>query len=292
MPHTKQQLLELLGGAGTEPRHKWGQNFLIDLNLMRLLVEQANLTGRETVLEVGTGTGSLTSLLAEQAGQVITVEIDGQLAQIARDELAKCENVTIIEADVLSRKSQIAGEVLDELTAACEATKGEFYLIANLPYQVASPLIINLLLGELTFAGMFVTVQAEVALRMAGTPGTKEYGLLSILLQSTGEVKIFRKIKPMAFWPMPNVHSAMVSWRRDEVKQRKINDLATLKQVVDLLLHHRRKTIRSCLVKSGLEIDTEALARELEIDLHARGESLMPDDFVRLSNYLAAKQHG
>jgi 16S rRNA (adenine1518-N6/adenine1519-N6)-dimethyltransferase len=287
VPHTKQKLEELLEGAGISPRHQWGQNFLIDLNLMRLLVEAAGLSGNETVLEVGCGTGSLTELLAKGGGKVVAVEIDRGLAEIAKGQLGAYKNVTLICRDILAKKSVIEPEVMEQVLQAQAEQEGDFLLIANLPYQVATPLMINLILGDTVPAGMFVTVQAEVAQRMAATAGTKEYGVMSILLQVTGEVKIMRTIKPQAFWPMPNVYSAMVSWRRSEEKMKKIKDIQQLKEVIDLLLGHRRKQIRSCLAKGSLKKDFVPILAELDIDGEARGETVAPEKFVELANRLA-----
>ncbi len=288
MPHTKERLQELLGGAGLRPRHKWGQNFLIDLNLMRLLVDAAGVTERDVVLEVGCGTGSLTSLLAERAGAVIAVDIDPDLFAIAQSELAEFDNVSFVNRDILHNKNRLDDEVLALLSEARERLAGEFYLIANLPYQAASPLIVNLLLDEtIRPSGFYVTIQAEVGLRMAAGPGGKDYGLLSILAQATGKVGILRKLKPQAFWPMPQVHSAMVAWRRDDEKIAQVGDMKALKHTVDLLLRHRRKKIRTCLAG---EVDNAAvLLEQAKIDPDARGETLGVWQFVALAQLISAR---
>lgn len=284
MPHTKQQLQQLLDTAGVSPRHRWGQNFLIDLNLMRLLVDKADLRGNETVLEVGCGTGSLTDLIAPLAGAVIAVEIDRGLAQIAQSELAQHKNVSIINSDVLDNKSTINRAILDNVQKARLRLKGHFYLMANLPYQVASPVIINLLLSDSMPNAMFFTVQAEVAWRMTAEPGNKSYGRLSILMQATGDVKQLRTVGPQAFWPTPKVSSAMIVWRRNDDKCRTINDLPTVKQMIDLLLGHRRKTINSCLAQANLNFDYHRLLVQANINDKARGETLPPQKFVELAN--------
>jgi len=255
VPHTKQNIQELLSRSDISPRRQWGQHFLIDLNLMRLLVDVAQLQGHETVLEVGAGTGSLTDLVAAQAGRVIAVEIDQALTAIAAEELRQHNNVTLINTDILSSKHTMNNEVLDAIATSQAELQGPFLLIANLPYQVSAPLMINLLFGDLICEAMFVTVQLEVANRMTAIPGTKEFGSLSILLQAAGQVRLFRKIKPTAFWPLPNVYSAMVSWQRDEQRCAQIRDMNALKQIVDLLLGHRRKTIRSCLSLEKIKYD-------------------------------------
>ena len=290
MPHTKQQIQQLLRAADVSPRHRWGQNFLVDLNLMRLLVRTAGLKGDETVLEIGCGTGSLTELLAEAAGAVVAVEIDRFLINIAKSELAQFDNITFVEGDVLTSKSIINHHVLDCITCSCKRLRGPFYLIANLPYQAASPLIVNLLLGTNIPDAMFVTIQTEVAERMTAEPGRKAYGMLSILMQSTGDVTKIRDLPAQAFWPSPRVQSTMVAWRRDDKKYRFIADMKLLKRVVDLLLGHRRKKIRNCIsdgLKNTDQNPIPQLLLEADIDPDARGETVSPKKFVQLANLWA-----
>jgi len=282
VPHTKQQLQRLLTGAGVSPRHRWGQHFLIDLNLMDVLVASANLSGDDVVLEVGCGTGSLTQLLAERAGAVIAVEIDTSLAQIAREELDRRDHVKVIGCDVLSKKSEIDQRVLEAARQACEEIEGRLKLVANLPYQIASPLMINLLAAEIDLHSLVVTVQAEVAERMRASPGTKAYGLLSILLQAYGKVKQLRRMRPEVFWPRPKVSSAMVSWVAAE-NYKQIVDFGQLRRVVELLLGHRRKKISSCIARHPKAKAIEQVLDELGIDPQDRGEKLSPQQFVELA---------
>lgn len=292
VPQTKQQLRQLLSAAGISPRHKWGQNFLIDLNLMRLLVQSAHLKGDETVLEVGCGTGSLTELLLEQAASVIAVEIDPDLHQIAASQILPNDKITFIEGDVLTNKNTISDSVFSCLATAQSRLPGPFFLIANLPYQIASPLIVNLLLSEHMPDAFFVTVQAEVAQRILAQPGCKAYGLLTILLQAIGNPQKIRDIKPQAFWPAPKVTSSMISWRRDDEKCSALNNLKVLKQVIDVLLSHRRKKIRNCLtdksVNRQLDLTLEIL-QQADIDPDARGDTLPPQKFIQLANLYAEK---
>ena len=286
--HTKQQLQQLLREAGISLRKRWGQNFLIDLNLMRLLVASAALEGNETVLEVGCGTGSMTGFIAEAAGEVVAVEIDRKLFALAGSELASHDNVSLFCTDILTNKNTIDAEVSDCLHKTKNRLNSPFYLIANLPYQVASPVIVNFLLSDIVPDGIFVTIQAEVAQRMVASPGEKAYGLLSILMQSTGTVSRLRTIKPQAFWPSPKVNSAMIAWRKDENKCRAIKDIRILKEVIDLLLGQRRKKIKNCLVEAACDVECFPLLQQAEIDPDARGETLPPEKFVQLSNLWAA----
>jgi len=286
MPPTKQQLQALLADAGLQPQHKWGQNFLIDLNLMRLLVDAADIKSHDLVLEVGPGPGSLTDLLAQHARHVVAVEIDPQLTAIAQQQLAHHNNVTLIQTDVLARKSALAPTVLDALDQHRPTPPGRFLLVANLPYQIASPLIINLLIGPNPPHGIYVTIQAEVADRMTAAPATKPFGQLSVILQATGNVRRLRTLKPQAFWPMPSVNSAMIAYQRDDAKLKRIGDCRHFRYTIDLLLHHRRKTIRHCLAQACDKQLTANILNQLNIHPSTRAETLSPNQFIQLAHRL------
>jgi 16S rRNA (adenine1518-N6/adenine1519-N6)-dimethyltransferase len=287
VPHTKQQIQLLLSQADTAPHHKWGQNFLIDLNLMRLLVKTADLKGNETVLEVGCGTGSLTDLLAAQAGAVITVDIDPILNQIAQTQLAHYSNISMHCRDILANKSTIAPEILTDIRQKRKQLNGPFYLIANLPYNIAAPLIIDLLLGADIPDAIFVTIQTEVAQRITAQPNTKAYGQLTILTQALGTTKLIRKLNPQSFWPAPKVSSSMISWQLDAERHKSVTDIHRLKQLAELLIGHRRKKIKTCLAGNPQLLDLLAVA---DIDPDARGETLDVQRFVKLANFWAGQK--
>ena len=191
---TKQQIRDLLSSAGVSPNKRLGQHFLIDLNLMRLLVDSANMQKDDVVLEVGCGTGSMTEALAEKAGRVIAVELDKNLSEIAGKQLTRSENVEIISADILESKNKLSQTVRKALDLADKKCPGRMLLVANLPYSAASPLSMNLVTGATTADGMYVTVQKEVADRMTAAPASSDYGILSIFLAATGDVKTIRTI--------------------------------------------------------------------------------------------------
>ena len=283
MPHTKQQLQVFLEQAGIRPRHQWGQNFLIDLNLMHLIVDQAGIEPAQTILEVGCATGSLTGLLAQQAGRVVAVDIDPHLIKVAREELREQEHVQFIHADVLASKHVIAAEVLQALPQKPDET---YRLVANLPYQVACPLIMNLLVLKHPPDGMVVTVQEEVALRMVAEPGSKEYGSLSILLQICGQGKIIRKLPARAFWPEPQVHSAIYAWQPHESDTPNRRERLALQELVELLLGQRRKTIRSLLSRKYPADMVDRLLRNQQLEPDRRAETLTPAQFLTLSRAL------
>src|SRR3990172_4529105 len=243
---TKRQIQQLLASSGATPNKKLGQNFLIDLNLMRLLIDSAGITPDDLVLEVGCGTGSLTQGLAERAGRVIAVELDRALAQIARAQLAKTANVEIINADILETKNTISPAITEALASVRPNCSGRTLLVANLPYSIASPLMSNLVMGGVAPDAMHVTVQKEVAERMTAKPGGGDYGTLSIFLAATGDVKRIRTLKPSVFWPRPQVDSAIVAYLRDKTKSQRIRNMTAFSEIVRLFMGHRRKTISAC----------------------------------------------
>jgi 16S rRNA (adenine1518-N6/adenine1519-N6)-dimethyltransferase len=305
---TKSQIQELLSSAGISPTRRLGQHFLVDLNLMRLLVDSAQISRRDVVLEIGTGTGSLTEALAEQAGHVVTVELDRTLAGIAQSRLAGIENVQLINADVLSGKGTINPIVAEAVTRAqawlgvigpmapigpinptgVPAAGGRFLLVSNLPYDVASSVMINLVRGPMTADAMFATVQKEVAERMTARPGGRDYGTLSIFLQATGAVETMRRLKPSVFWPPPGVDSAMVRYARDQAKSRRILDMDLFGSVISLFIGHRRKMLRACIKQAPAELGGRDLWPKLfeqhSIDPTRRPEGLSPEQYVDLAN--------
>ncbi|MCK5174769.1 MAG: ribosomal RNA small subunit methyltransferase A, partial [Planctomycetes bacterium] len=245
---TKQQIERLLAGAGTEPNKRLGQNFLIDLNLMRLLIGAAHIDRRDVVLEIGTGTGSFTEGLAQSGGQVISVEIDRTLFQIATTQLKKYENVRIVNTDILASKSTLCESVVEAVREAIARLGGRMLLVANLPYNVAAPVMMNLIIGGeggIVADCMCVTVQKEVAERMTASPSTKEYGAISILMAATGHATVMRKLKPSVFWPRPQVDSRMVRFTREAKKVEKIHNLGLFRETVNLFMGHRRKMLQA-----------------------------------------------
>jgi len=286
---TKRQIQQLLLSAGISPNKRHGQHFLIDLNLMRLLVESANIQKNDVVLEVGCGTGSLTEALAQKAGTIIAVELDKNLAEIAQQQLAKIENIELINADILESKNTISRTVKNALALACKECTGRTLLVANLPYNVASPLMMNLVTGPITADGMYVTVQKEVADRMTAVPASSDYGILSIFLGATGEVKTERILKPTVFWPHPQVDSAMVSFVRNRAKSDRIANMTLFSQTVHLFMGHRRKTLRACsrLARGKLaEIaNWPEIFEKCCINPTQRPEQLCAEDYIAIANY-------
>jgi 16S rRNA (adenine1518-N6/adenine1519-N6)-dimethyltransferase len=285
---TKQDIERLLAGAGTQPKHRLGQNFLIDLNLMRLLVEAAHLNEQDIVLEVGTGTGSFSEAIAENCGRLITVEYDTALFNIAKKQLAAFDNITQFNMDVLENKNAIHQEILDAIKAAQDKFAGRFLLVANLPYNVGSCVMANLISGPVVADGMYVTVQKEVADRMAADAGSNDYGTLSILMAATGNVHILRKLPASVFWPRPQVESAMVCFERDREKAEQIHDMQTFREIISLFMGHRRKMLRACVKFTEGHLEKvrhwSDVFQEAVVDPHCRPEELTPKQYINIAN--------
>jgi 16S rRNA (adenine1518-N6/adenine1519-N6)-dimethyltransferase len=218
----------------------------------------------------------------------IAVEYDRNLAEIAKKQLADAGNVEIANCDILADKHTINRIVLERIQIYRRKYTGRFMLVANLPYQVASPVMINLVTGPVQIDAMYVTVQKEVAQRMTADCSSKDYGPLSIFLAAAGDVGIIRTLKPTVFWPQPKVDSAMVSFVGSEEKIRQIRDFELLREVVNLFMGHRRKMLKSCirLAEGSLaSIDNwpEILAN-CSIEANQRPGQLTPADYVAIAN--------
>jgi 16S rRNA (adenine1518-N6/adenine1519-N6)-dimethyltransferase len=304
-PPTTRQTLSYLRTLFTErgisPKNKLGQNFLIDLNLLDLVVKSAEIGPADAVLEVGSGTGSLTMRLLESAGAVVAVELDPPFAALTREAVEShytlfsggstpgtpSENIKLIHADVLRGKNNLNDEVVTALREML-GRPGVFQvkLVANLPYAVAVPVITNLLLTDLPVERMVGMVQWEIAERLLAAPGTKDYGALAVLVQSVADVTLVRKLPPEAFWPRPAVDSAIVMVRPNAGKREKVGDVAGYRAFLRDLYTHRRKNLRGAL--SGLpagrlsKAEVDAKLTGLGIDGAARAETLDLDQHRRL----------
>jgi 16S rRNA (adenine1518-N6/adenine1519-N6)-dimethyltransferase len=273
-----------------------GQNFLVDLNLIDLLVRTAELRPDDVVLEVGTGTGVLTERLSAAVGRVVTAEIDPRLAQLARDRLIDRDNVTLVEGDALEAKHRFAPELLAAIDAARAAhPHGRFLLVANLPYCVATPVISNLLARPRPFDAAVVTVQREMAERMTAAAGTSAYNALSVWVGAQCRGQIVRILPPSVFWPRPKIDSAILRIDLEPDRRARIADLARFQAFVRDVFCHRRKLLRVVLLRMAGG-KREATARErveavfarLGLAADARAEDIPPDRFVELEQAFAA----
>lgn len=271
-----------------------GQNFLIDLNLLDLLVRSAAIEPTDVVLEVGAGSGTLTTRLAMLAGRVVSVEIDHRLAQLTREQLLMLgppgDKVALVEGDALRSKHVFAAAVTEAIAEARGALpQGRFLLVANLPYCVATPVISNLLALPRPFDVACVTIQRELAERICATPGTSDYSALSVWIGSQCRSEIVRVLPPSAFWPRPKVDSAILRIEVEPARRAGIADLERFHSFVRDVFCHRRKLLRGVLSRmaggrdqaKGRAIVDQVFA-EMGLGPQARAEEITPDDFVRL----------
>jgi 16S rRNA (adenine1518-N6/adenine1519-N6)-dimethyltransferase len=236
-------------GLNLVKRH--GQNFLIDLNLLHVLVESADLQPNDVVLEIGTGTGSLTAQMAPRVAAVVSVELDARLHQLASEELIDFENVTMLLQDALRNKNNFDEAVLDAVRLRLDEQPGRrLKLVANLPYSIATPVISNLLLTDITPVSMTVTIQKELADRIVARPNTKDYSALSVWVQSQCRAEIVRLLPPAAFWPRPLVTSAIVHIQFVPEQRARIADLRYFHNFVRSMFFHRRKFLRSVVISA------------------------------------------
>jgi 16S rRNA (adenine1518-N6/adenine1519-N6)-dimethyltransferase len=287
-------LMRRFADAGVAPRTRLGQNFLVDMNLQRLLVSSARLEPQDVVLEVGTGTGSLTALLARAAAFVVTVEVDRDLFRLAEEELHGVPNVRMLRVDALANKNRLNPPVMQAVFEQLSVAAGRRYkLVANLPFSVATPILTNLLALEDPPRAMTVTIQKELADRIIARPSTKDYGALSIWIQSQCRVRIVRVMPPSAFWPRPKVHSAIVQVTLDDALRQRIPDLKFFHGFVRSMFFHRRKFLRSGLLsaykKRLARPDVDRILARLGLDLTTRAEQLDVDTMLALAEVCRAE---
>lgn len=298
MAQTRQQIVGLLEGIGRAPNHRLGQHFMIDANLVGKLVGEAGLEDDPIVLEVGPGTGTLTEALLESRAELLAVELDEHLVQLLGDRLAGYMpgQLHLLSGDVLAGKHELNGEVVESLSRLAGGGR-PVRLVANLPYQIASPLVAELIgLAWRTQAGraelpvrldrLLFTVQREVADRLTAAPGGKDYGPLSVLCQGLGRVEaLVARISPNAFYPRPNVHSAMLRIDLAPETLASAGELDSLKAWLEAGFAHRRKTLSASirLVEGEWSARLTAAARALGVDLARRGETLAVEEFLALA---------
>jgi len=274
--------------AGIRLDTRRGQNFLVDINLVDLIVRSADLGPQDVVLEVGTGTGSLTGRIAEHAGAVVSFEVDTRLHQLACEELVDVPNVTLLCHDVLKNKNRFRPEVMDQVQAQMDRMPGsQLKLVSNLPYNVATPVVSNLLSTEIVPVLMTVTIQKELGDRMTAAPGSKDYGALSVWIQSQCDTHLVRTLPPTVFWPRPKVDSAIVRIDLQREKRARIPDREFFHQFVRSLFLHRRKFLRSCLISTVKnQLDKPAvddILAEMDLGPNARAEQLDVNTLLALS---------
>jgi len=283
--------------AGIRPDSRRGQNFLIDLNLLELLLEASQVGPDEVALEIGTGLGSLTALLARRTAAVVTVEVDSRLQQLAAEQLIDFDNVTMLHQDALKNKNNLDPRVLDAVRSELEKRGAARYrLVANLPYNIATPVVSNLLSVAPLPASLTVTIQKELADRITARPANKDYGALSIWIQSQCTAAIVRTLPPTAFWPRPKVTSAIMHIVPDETRRARIQDPVFFHHFVRAIFLHRRKLLRagllSALGRDAAKPQVDQLLEQLAIAPQTRAEQLDVETLLKLSDAVQQLSHG
>jgi len=290
---TRSYLMELFEQHGFHPRTDLGQNFLIDLNIIDYIVDQARLEPNDVVLEVGAGTGGMTGFLAQQAAAVVSVEIDSNMYGLAKRTTARYDNVCLLHIDALKTKNRLSPELLEAVEEKlAEAPDRRLKLVANLPYSVATPVVSNLVATDLPWKQMVITIQEELGLRMASRPGRKDYGALSVWLQAQCRVKILKRVGPNVFWPRPKVNSAIVRLVPDVNRQQTIHDRAFFHDFVRRLFQQRRKLMRSVIVgmyrKQLSKLDIDTILADANLADRLRAEQINVRGLIDLSNRIGA----
>ncbi|MEW8985653.1 MAG: 16S rRNA (adenine(1518)-N(6)/adenine(1519)-N(6))-dimethyltransferase RsmA [Bacillus sp. (in: firmicutes)] len=261
-----------------------GQNFLIDPNILKRIVDHADITKETGTIEIGPGIGALTEHLARSSKKVVAFEIDQRLLPILKETLSPYDNVEIIHQDVL--KANVKAVMDEKFTDISDVM-----VVANLPYYVTTPIIMKLLEEKLPIRGIVVMLQKEVAERISAQPGTKDYGSLSIAIQYYTTAEVVMTVPKTVFVPQPNVDSAIIRLTRRDKPAVEMKDEAFFFQVIKASFAQRRKTILNNLTNQlplGKEKkDLIVLALEAaEIDPGRRGETLSIQEYARLSDEL------
>jgi dimethyladenosine transferase len=272
---------EIIKKYGFKMTKSLGQNFLINENILDKIIESADISSDDVVLEIGTGIGTLTQRLCENAKKVIAVEIDKNLIPILNETLSDYDNITIINKDIL--KTDI-NEELNNLSV-----KQKIKVVANLPYYITTPIIMKVLEDKVNVDCMVLMLQKEVADRMNATPSTKDYGSLSIAVQYYCDTDIVCKVPKSSFIPEPNVDSLVLKLVVNEKRKVEINDEELFFKIVRGSFSKRRKTILNSLSNYEDLGDKDKIQKLLEIseiDAKRRGETLSIYEFANLAkNY-------
>lgn len=277
-----QVTIEIIKKHGFDFQKKFGQNFLIDGRVLEKIMDAAEISEEDCVLEIGPGIGTMTQYLAERAGKVIAVEIDGNLIPILNETLCEYDNVTILNEDIL--KLDI-GALVEK-----ENQEKPIKVVANLPYYITTPIIMGLFERHVPLDNITVMVQKEVADRMQVGPGTKDYGALSLAVQYYAKPYIVANVPPNCFIPRPSVASAVIRLTRYSEPPVKVHSEKRMFQLIRASFNQRRKTLVNGIgnapeVEFTKEETAQALAN-LGYSPTIRGEALTLEAFARLSDEL------
>ncbi|MGZ3567557.1 MAG: 16S rRNA (adenine(1518)-N(6)/adenine(1519)-N(6))-dimethyltransferase RsmA, partial [Thermodesulfobacteriota bacterium] len=259
-------------------KKRLGQHFLVDRNILNKIIQSAAVGREDTILEVGPGLGQMTLALADRAKKVIAVEIDERLVTILRQKAENYSNVEVIKSDILKVDFKY---LFKKETVPVK-------VVANLPYQISTPLLFRFIESKEAFSDLTLMLQKEVAERMKASPGRKEYGPLSIFIQTYADVSIQFTIKPSAFLPAPKVDSALVHMAWKEKPMIETDDEEWFKRVVKACFGYRRKTLINALKHSEVSLpeSVESRMEKIGIDPRRRPETLTIKEFSKLAEIL------
>lgn len=278
---TPSKTTECLKKYGFSFKKSLGQNFIIDVNILKNILKVAGITNEVGVIEIGPGLGALTEQLAIAADRVLAFEIDQRLEKILSDTLSDYDNVSIVFEDVLK------ADIKEEIAKHFQPDQ-KIKLVANLPYYVTTPIITNLLMSELPLDSITVMIQKEVADRMAAEPNSKAYGSLSIAIQYYTVATTALKVPKTVFMPQPNVDSAVLHLEKRSEPPVFVEDESFFFALVRGSFAQRRKTIRNNLARYFKEEltkeEVEKKLQQAEIKSERRAESLNMEEFARLAN--------
>ncbi|MBO7711303.1 MAG: 16S rRNA (adenine(1518)-N(6)/adenine(1519)-N(6))-dimethyltransferase RsmA [Lachnospiraceae bacterium] len=280
-----QRTIEIIKKYEFTFRKKFGQNFLIDERVIERIIQAADISKEDCVLEIGPGIGALTQYLALSAGRVVAVEIDQKLIPILEDTLSGFDNVTVINRDILKTD-------LQEISDTWHEGK-PLKVVANLPYYITTPIIMGLLEKKAPISSVTVMVQKEVADRMKAGPGSKEYGALSLAVQYYSDPQTVTIVPPNCFIPRPSVESAVVALRDVGVGKVPVQNEKLMFALIRASFNQRRKTLANGIKNAaGLTFSREQVVAALEqmgLDANARGETLSLAQFAQLADLLEEK---
>lgn len=265
---------------------KFGQNFLINANVLEEIIDAADIKKDDFVLEIGPGIGTMTQYLCEAAREVVAVEIDSNLIPILEDTLSAYDNVEVLNQDILK---------VDIVKLAKERNGGApIKVVANLPYYITTPIIMALFESRVPIDSITIMVQKEVADRMQQGPGCKEYGALSLAVQYYAKPEIVVNVPPSCFMPQPKVGSSVIRLTRHEKPPVEVKSEKLLFQVIRASFNQRRKTLANGLNNYGAfslgKEEIQACIEELGVSVNIRGEALSLEQFARLSNIIYDRQ--
>ncbi len=266
---------------GIRPRKSLGQHFVHDPNILRKIIDEAALGPEDVVVEIGAGLGSLTDPLARRVKKVYALEIDSSLADLLRERFSGTETVEVVWGDALQF----------DFGGSYRKWKRKMKVVANLPYEISSPMIFRLLKERNCFSSLVLMLQLEVARRLVAQPGTKDYGPLAVWSRLYADVRISFQVKPNSFTPPPQVQSAVVKFGFLPGPRGEVGEEKTLEGVIRSAFTYRRKTLSKALQVGGFPVSqVKAALKAIGISPLARGETLDLDQFCALARALEFKE--